>query len=375
MLSRSSHPCLYPLFRLRKIGGRLRTRHSLIIAFAGVVLLSLLGCEQQDAIETHLEPRPEAKPDKVRLLGAIIRHGKETWFLKLVGPLDAIDKRKDEFNAFVRSVKFTNDAGSPITWEAPKYWEKQAGNEFRVATIRVGGKDSPLEVSVSKLGDEGEAASVLANVNRWRRLDLGLKPVFIDDIPDVTQDVQIAGGEVAAVVDMKGPGSDRPSKGPPMVAGRKPGGHPAIGKSPLSYTTPSGWEPVKSKTALVEFRVKDGDEVARVTIMELFGPAGGLLKNVNRWRTEQLGLKAWEEDQVRDNVKKIPTADGEADFVNLLGISPEDHRPARIMVAIVPHAGSTWFIKMMGPPDLVAGQEAVFKQFVKSVTFDGGNGG
>jgi len=132
---------------------------------------------------------------------------------------------------------------------------------------------------------------------------------------------------------------------------------------------------VAGKGAAAEFRVKEGEAVARVTLTPLFGPAGGLEANVNRWRTEQLGLPAWSAKEVKENVKKIATSDGEADYVDLIGRGKGERGAERILVAIVPHEGDTWFIKMMGTADLVGKQESAFKKFVKSVTFDGGNGG
>src|SRR5690349_18651267 len=101
MMSRSSHPCaalVSPL--VPSIGRRLRTRCYLLIAVAG---LALLGC-QQEGIETHrvLRPPPPPPPEeKVRLLGAMIPHEKNTWFFKLVGPVEAVEKQKAAFDSFI----------------------------------------------------------------------------------------------------------------------------------------------------------------------------------------------------------------------------------------------------------------------------------
>ena len=77
-------------------GTGLRTRFGLLLSLSAIVFLSLAGC-QDEPIETHRVERLAAPPPpeaKVRLLGAIIPHAKDTWFFKLVGKLDAIEPLK-----------------------------------------------------------------------------------------------------------------------------------------------------------------------------------------------------------------------------------------------------------------------------------------
>src|SRR5206468_8893661 len=105
-------------------------------------------------IETHRvafhEPPPPPE-DKVRLVGAMIPHEKNTWFIKLVGPLDAIEKQKTAFEKFIDSLKFKG--AEDLDWTLPEGWEKDRDPRGRYATIRLGGKDSSLELTVTRLGD------------------------------------------------------------------------------------------------------------------------------------------------------------------------------------------------------------------------------
>jgi hypothetical protein len=43
---------------------------------------------------------------KIRLLGAIVPQGQQTWFYKLMGPEQAVEANKDAFLAFVKTVKY-----------------------------------------------------------------------------------------------------------------------------------------------------------------------------------------------------------------------------------------------------------------------------
>ncbi|HWG46324.1 MAG TPA: hypothetical protein VN688_26415 [Gemmataceae bacterium] len=47
-----------------------------------------------------------------RILGAMLPHGKETWFFTLKGPADLVGKQKSNFEAFVASVHFGNEPGA-----------------------------------------------------------------------------------------------------------------------------------------------------------------------------------------------------------------------------------------------------------------------
>src|SRR5262249_34686987 len=102
------------------------------------------------------------------------------------------------------------------------------------------------------------------------------------------------------------------------------------------------------------------------------GLGGGPLANVNRWR-RQLGLEPIDDDaQLQKEMRQLDAADGKASYVDLLGRDPTG--PKRLLGAWLVHGGRTWFIKMMGSPELVGKQRAAFEAFVQSIRFTDGGG-
>ena len=68
----------------------------------------------------------------VRLLAAIFPRPDETWFFKLSGPVKAVDDQEKTFQGFIRSVRFSDRAEKPVTWEVPPGWRQEPG---RGATV------------------------------------------------------------------------------------------------------------------------------------------------------------------------------------------------------------------------------------------------
>lgn len=352
-----------------------------LIAAVGSAL-GLSGC-RQDAIETYRVARPEPPApaaSRVRLLGAIAVHGDSTWFFKLVGPLEAVAAQKGAFDEFIHSVRFQDKADEPVTWKKPAGWEQLPGQGFRHATLRIGGGEKPLELVVSRLGREGEASSILANVNRWRKNDLGLKPLRAAELSKAVREEKVE-GVAFTLIDMDGPGGEGGGGMMPPFAGGGPAAPPGKPAAPekLAYETPAGWEPFVSERmgirAEAAFRVREGETVAVVTVTSLGGTGGGLVANVNRWRADQLGMPAWSEKEVRENVVTLPVGGAEASYVDMAGVPPGAKKPERILAVIVPRGDKTYFVKMQGPADLVGKQKGAFEKFIGSLKFEGGNRG
>jgi hypothetical protein len=122
---------------------------------------------------------------------------------------------------------------------------------------------------------------------------------------------------------------------------------------------------------LAQFSVaSETDTSAEVTISSFPGDVGGLLANVNRWRVQQLGLPPVTEAELDSLVTSLDVPDGEAMLVDMTGTDTTTSRPARIVTAVHPHGGQTWFYKLMGDPGLVAAQLDAFTRFVQSVRHD-----
>ena len=88
------------------------------------------------------------------------------------------------------------------------------------------------------------------------------------------------------------------------------------------------------------------------------GDVGGNLANVNRWRGQlQLPPVA----DLTDIVQPL-----EANGLNML-IFDAANGGSRILGAIVPRPGETWFFKLTGPDALVAREKPAFLDFLRTV--------
>jgi hypothetical protein len=342
--------------------------------FLLAALALLTGCQREEDVRHYTAPKPESPPIPAaadrptqRILGAIIpREEGRLWVFKLMGPTAILKEHEAEFDSFIDSVTFKDGAKAPA-FKNPESWRPSAGTKMSVAAFRVGADEDAPEITVTPSG-----GSVDDNINRWRG-QLGLKPAEADELKQTTKEKQ--NGDVKIViVDLTGPGSGKMAAG--KAAGRPPFGdkappfaHPGgAPKPPLSYTTPEGWKEGKqTQFSLAAFRAGEGPEAVDVTVSALGGTAGGLLTNVNRWRG-QVGLPDWTEEQFSKEAATMMVAGGPAAYVDS-GAGPSGKR---IVGAVLPRGGQTWFFKMSGPAEAVAKQKPAFEAFVKSVRFEGG---
>lgn len=171
---------------------------------AGLALALLAGCKDE-TIERYQVPRPPQQ----RLLGAIIPRGERTWFFKLVGPQDVVDKHAAEFRQFIQSLSFPEKGRQPIAWRVPEEWgwREEPGEKLRYATFKIGPREDPLELTVIPLGGGG---TLLSNVNRWRD-QMGLPRVTEDDLGRMTSDLKVGDDIKGTWVDIKA--ADEPGRG------------------------------------------------------------------------------------------------------------------------------------------------------------------
>lgn len=138
----------------------------------------------------------------------------------------------------------------------------------------------------------------------------------------------------------------------------------------LGCTVPPGWiELPPTQFALVRFVVSGPGGHAQITATVLPGNAGGLLANVNRWRS-QVNLEQIVEADLAETVKKIETHAGTAQVVDFVGADPETGRKTRLISVMPPHGDRTWFFKIIGEAEVVAHQKDAFLQFVQTTRFD-----
>jgi hypothetical protein len=333
---------------------------------AGLLLLG--GCEK-DEIRSYTVPKPtpESFESKVRLLAAVFESGKDQWFFKLVGPVEEVDKREEAFLAFVNSVHFTGKVDALVEWKVPASWEKGPPSELRYATFFTGKKGKAPEVSVFKFDRQ---SSLLDNVNRWCRLDLGRRPMREAELDEVKKTLRV-GDQVGTLIDLKGPGAREGSKGaPPMMdrSGnvRRP---PALA---IKYAVPEGWRetgPRISERGGISVRIYtafdvDESKKAEVTVQVFPAAFGNWSMNVNRWRGD-VGLAPLPPGQAAKEKNKLSVAGIDSPYLDLEGAQK------RSLVVVVTRGQQAWFFKLLGDKDVVSANKNKFESFVKSVQFTG----
>jgi hypothetical protein len=325
-----------------------RRRLARALPLLALALLPLAGCDK-DEVRTYQAPHEASAPveeeaPRARVLAAIVPHGDDAWIFKVAGPSDVVDGVEDTFKTFLRGVTFEDKGNPPITWKVPAGWRQEEGPEPRFATLRPDALDG-LELTVSKLPAKGGA--LMPNINRWRRLDLGLGPTRggLDQLAERTE----VGGEPATLVDMTGPG----------VRKLEP---------PFTYKAPEGWKDTGGRGGAVPVDASFRAGAAEVTVIGL-PTAGGLLANLNRWRA-QLGLDPITQKELDLEKTGSVKVDGQdCKVVDLIGKPGAGQR--RLIVALVPRAKRIWYFKILGPVEAVGKEKSAFEAFVKSVKFTG----
>jgi hypothetical protein len=304
------------------------------------------GCDDP-RIERYRVARVDPAPrPPLRTLGAIVPRPDMVWFAKLMGPAPKVEAERESFESFVRSLRFPSK-GPRIEWDTPPGWTPAPSKGMRFATFLVGQDQPRMEVTLIPLGPE--AASVLDNVNRWRR-ELELAPIDEQRLGRYLTRVEVDGGP-AVLVD--------------LAANEETVGAAPDARTPLTWTLPPGWKALPSPGPMrtAAFHVEEGGDRVEVTVVGLAGAAGGMEANVNRWRG-QIGLPPAGEAEIEREMVSFPVGDGEGKLADLAGARD------RILAAIVSRPGMTWFFKMQGPRELVGRRKEEFQSFVRSARFD-----
>jgi hypothetical protein len=141
---------------------------------------------------------PAGTNPPMRMLAAMTNAGGRVWFFKLSGPADVVGKQKDNFDAFIKSIKPSaggdtaavapppaQAAGPAIpaggsmkisAFKAADDWKETPGSKApRMIAFNVGPQDKQATLVVTRFGANG-AGNFLDNINRWRG-QIGLEPV------------------------------------------------------------------------------------------------------------------------------------------------------------------------------------------------------
>jgi hypothetical protein len=135
------------------------------------------------------------------------------------------------------------------------------------------------------------------------------------------------------------------------------------------FKAPQGWRKVDAvPVALARFEIGPENGRAIVTVIGLPGEGGGLVANVNRWRS-QLNLEPLNDDDARKSARAAQIDRIEGKAVDIQGSSIDGKPAQRILAVMVKHGESTWFFRLSGPADLVAQERSNFTRFLESIQF------
>jgi len=142
----------------------------------------------------------------------------------------------------------------------------------------------------------------------------------------------------------------------------------------LTWTKPEGWvEKPATDFRVASYAAGPTDrESVDISINVFTSRAGGVLANVNRWRS-QLGLRPVEKTDLQETVTPITIAGSSGSFIDLVG-TPTNGDETSIVGAIVSIGARTWFFKMTGPKNAVESQRDAFGEIVASAQIEMGHG-
>ncbi len=315
----------------------------------------------------------------------------------------------------------STDAGG-LTWTAPAAWKARPTSSVRKGSYTVGEDGGPT-ADLAITAFPGDVGGDLANVNRWRG-QVSLPPIAAAELPanltaftvgslDVKV-VDLAGGTKEAPVRMLGAivpfgsstwffkltGPDAlvakekpaflaflqtikvstqplapPAAAPAAPVAVAPAATPApdmantavkTARGPgLKWTAPAHWqEKQASSMRKATYGITSAKGSAELAVTAFPGDVGGDLPNLNRWRG-QLSLPPVEEAQYAANVTKL-TVNGLN--ITVADITGPGENPTRLLGAMVPYAGSTWFFKLTGSAALVADEKPNFLAFLQTLS-------
>lgn len=296
-------------------------------------------------------------------------------------------------------------------WVKPGHWEDRGPGRMSVASFSIPGAGvGSAEVAIMPF--PRDRATDLDLLNIWRS-SLGLKLLDDQTLRSIAKSIVIAGGpanlySVSAPLDSS---ETEPAEKVHVAVQRRPSStwlFKIQGESKLvsgelesfktflasvefkaseprtatarnsgdtsaslpKWEVPAGWNPQPAPDMLLAKFVVTGAASAttEITVSAFPGPAGGMLMNVNRWR-DQLKLGKITQDELAALTSSIQVAGQVASIVDMSGTDSKTGKPARVIAAVVPLPGKTWFFKMMGDIQLSETQKPEFIKFLQSLRF------
>lgn len=320
-------------------------------------------------------------------------------------------------------VVASTEAGG-LTWTAPAAWKAKPGSAMRKGSYTLGAEGGPT-ADLAITAFPGDVGGDLANVNRWLG-QLGRPPIAAAELAAVLtplsgagvamQVVDLAGGTAEAPQRMLGaivphqgatwffkltgpdavvapekavfldflktvkvsaqplaapaaaPAAVTPAPAAPSAPPADMAGSPVVSASGpgLKWIAPAGWQEkpgVGMRKATFAISGANGAS-AELAVTAFPGDVGGDLANLNRWRG-QLALPPVTEAEFAGAVTRLKVNGLNVTLADLTG---GGDNPQRLLGAMVPHAGATWFFKLTGPAALVAAEKPAFLSFVQTLS-------
>ncbi len=305
---------------------------------------------------------------------------------------------------------------------------------MRAANFSITGTgDGKADLAVIPL--PGTGGSDLDLVNLWRG-QLGLPPIAESELPSHTDETTVAGqpvrlftivgtgssdaaaaanqilvaairhegftwffklgGDAESVVAQRDPlktflagvefTAPEPSAGgapgiaPPFASGGAASARPAGGPSgqgqphKTKWQVPDAWT-AQSAPSMVHSKwtvAGANNATADVTVSVFPGETGGLVPNLNRWRS-QVGLAPAPDAELVALQDNLDVLGGKGTLADFEGTSPESGSTARIVAVVVRRDGFSWFYKLLGASAAVEAHREAFLQFVQSVQYTRGS--
>ncbi|EDM29099.1 hypothetical protein LNTAR_14822 [Lentisphaera araneosa HTCC2155] len=267
----------------------------------------------------------QAKAENGGLIALIANTPKYTWFVKIIGPYQAVKKQVDNLDLVIKTLDLSH--GDHLHYDIPKDWTKKQASSMRVASF-----DAPggVDISFSKLP---AGQSLNANVVRWKK-QIGLSG---DPTEEELSEVKENWHRVILFnedrKDMKAPKESKSSQSPhsssaPFASGmaavaddansimaaiiERPdatwflkligpaqevrvqadniitviGAHSFTAEGKLEYPVPTDWKEVPSSSSMRIASYKTGK--VDISLIKL-GPKQNIDANVSRWKG-QIGL-------------------------------------------------------------------------------------
>ena len=165
------------------------------------------------------------------------------------------------------------------------------------------------------------------------------------------------------------PGTTAPQPGAPAAPASNAMANTAVSTASgasLTWTAPPNWQS-KAGSAMrkATFAIPgEGGQSAELSVTAFPGDVGGEIANVNRWRG-QLQLDPLADSEVAKSVTRLEANGLKIGVVDIA--NPNAAAPTRLLGAMVPFEGATWFFKLTGPDALVAKEKPAFLNFLQTL--------